>query len=87
MKSLFLILLVIVLFSPLEYASAQVQNPNMRVDDLSFLRESLQTGETITPEGQLVAIIIEGLGTILIIVFIVIYAIKKGSEKNQNDMY
>jgi len=81
MKSLFLILLVIVLFSPLEYASAQVQNPNMRVDDPSFFRESMQTGETITPEGQLVAIIIEGIGTILIIVFIVIYAIKKRIRK------
>jgi len=83
MKSIFLIFIgiVLLLFPSLEHASAQVQNPNIRTDDPSFFRESMQTGETITPEGQLTAIIIEGLGTILIIVFIVIYAVKKRIRK------
>ena len=83
MKSIFLIFIGIVFaLSPIvEHVSAQVENPNIRVDDPSFFRESMQTGETITVEGHLAAIIIEVLGTILIIVFIVIYAIKKGIRK------
>jgi len=72
---------VTLLLFPVENASAQVQNQNIRTDDPSFFRKSMQTGETITPEGHLMAIIIEGLGTILIIVFIVIYAIKKRIRK------
>jgi len=70
-----------VLSPTVEHVSAQVENPNIRVDDPSFFRKSMQTGETITVEGHLAAIIIEGLGTILIIVFIVIYAIKKRIRK------
>jgi len=74
-------LMVLALFSVLDQTFAQMQNPNIPIDDPSFFRESMQTGETITPEGHLAAIIIEGLGTILIIVFIVIYAIKKRIRK------
>ena len=83
MKSIFLIFIGIVFaFSAIvEHASAQVENSDIRVDDPSFFMESMQTGETITVEGHLAAIIIEGLGTILIIVFIVIYAIKKRIRK------
>ena len=83
MKSIFLILVGIVLLQLLAFDQtfAQGQNPNMQVEDPSFFRESMQTGETITVGGNLTAIIIEGLGTILIIVFIVIYAIKKRMRK------
>ena len=48
---------------------------NIRIEDESFTRQSLQTGETISnPE---VILTIESLGAILIVLFIVIYAIKK----------
>lgn len=72
---------MVVLFITFYPAFGQGQNPNIRIDDPSLFRESMQTGETITPVGHLAAIIIEGLGTILIIVFIVIYAIKKKMRK------
>lgn len=81
MKSIFLIFLGTILFTTFYSAFGQVQNPNIRIDDSSFFRESMQTGETTTPVGHLAAIIIEGLGTILIIVFIVIYAVKKRMSK------
>ena len=73
--------IVLLQFLTVGQISAQVQNPDIRVEDQSFFRESLQTGETITAGGHFAAIIIEGLGTILIIVFIVIYAIKKRMRK------
>jgi len=71
-----------------ENATAQTENPNILVDDPSFLRESLQTGETITTQGTFTVMVIEGLGAILIVVFIVIYAIKKkakGVSKHDNN--
>lgn len=56
-----------------------VPSDNFRVDDPTFFRQNLQTGETISnPE---VIIIIESLGAILIVSFIVIYAIKKRRKK------
>ena len=61
-------------------------NPNenqdfFRVDDPSFVRQSLQTGETISESGTFVSIFVGSLGSILIVLFIVIYAIKKRKQK------
>ena len=55
--------------------SAQAQNPNIRVDDPSFTPQDFRTGETLS--NPWVAIVIESLGAVLIVLFIVIYAIKK----------
>lgn len=52
-------------------------SPNIRIDDSTFNRQSLQTGETITELGSLTSLIIGDLGAILIVFFIIIYAIKK----------
>jgi hypothetical protein len=64
---------------------AQEQNENIRVEDESFKRQDLRTGETFTIEGNLAAIIIEGLGPILIVLFIIIYAVKKRGKGEKND--
>ena len=48
---------------------------NFRVDDPSFTRQNLQTVETMS--NPQVAIIIESLGAVLIMSFIIIFAIKK----------
>lgn len=53
----------------------------IRIDNPSFSRQSLQTGETISPTGTLASIIIGSLGPILIVFFIVIYAVKKRNAK------
>jgi hypothetical protein len=81
-------ILMLILFANLallgtDLESAQAQNPNIRVEDPTFERQNLQTGETFTIQGTFTAIIIEGLGAILIVSFIVIYAIKK-RRKNDN---
>ena len=57
------------------------QNQFMRIDDESFNRQSLQTGETISESGTLTAIIMGSLGPILIVLFIVIYVVKKRMKK------
>ena len=49
----------------------------LRVDDPLFVRQSLQTGETISESGTFVSIFVGSLGSILIVLFIVIYAVKK----------
>jgi len=83
MKAVFLAMVGITAVSLIpEYISAQLENPNIRIDDPSFLRESLQTGETISPQGTLIAIIIQALGAIVIVGFIIIYAIKKRLKKD-----
>ena len=53
-----------------------------RVDDPSFVRQSLQTGETISESGTLVSIFVGSLGSILIVLFIVVYAVKKRMKKS-----
>jgi hypothetical protein len=53
----------------------------MRIDDESFNRQSLQTGETISASGTFTSIIIGSLGPILIVLFIVIYAVKKRTAR------
>jgi hypothetical protein len=57
------------------------QNQFMRIDDESFNRQSLQTGETISESGAFVSIFVGSLGPILIVLFIVIYAVKKRMAK------
>ena len=64
---------------------AQAQNENIRVDDPAFERQSLQTGETITSQGTFTIIIIQALGAILIVLFIIIYAVKKRIKRVVND--
>jgi len=51
-----------------------------KVGDL-FYWQNLQTGETIPPSGVLISIFVSSLGPILIVLFIVIYAIKKRRKK------
>ncbi|MCH9658287.1 hypothetical protein K0U27_06265 [archaeon] len=53
------------------------QNQFIRIEDESFSRQSLQTGETISESGTLVSLIIGSFGSILIIFFLALYAIKK----------
>jgi hypothetical protein len=53
-----------------------------RVGDPSFVRQSLQTGETISTTGTFTSIIVSSIGPILIVLFIVIYAVKKRMKKN-----
>ena len=57
------------------------QNQFMRIDDESFNKQSLQTGEIISASGTFTSIIIGSLGPILILFFIVIYAVKKRMAK------
>jgi len=52
-----------------------------KVDDL-FYWQNLQTGETISPLGTFVSIFVNTLGPILIVLFIVIYAVKKRMKKS-----
>ena len=51
-----------------------------KVGDL-FYWKNLQTGETISPLGTFVSIFVSTLGSILIVSFIVIYAVKKRMKK------
>jgi hypothetical protein len=51
-----------------------------KVGDL-FYWQNLQTGETIPPSGVLISILVNSLGPILIVLFIVIYAVKKRRKK------
>ena len=53
----------------------------VRIDDPSFSRQSLQTGEAISESGMFTSIIIGSLGPILIVFFIIIYAVKKRNSK------
>ena len=53
------------------------KNSFIRIDDETFSRQSLQTGETISESGTLTAIIMGSLGPILIMFFISLYAVKK----------
>jgi hypothetical protein len=66
--------------------SVQAQNPNMKVEAPTLNPEDYRKGETLS--NTWVAIVIEGLGAALIVLFIVIYAIKrkaKGVSKHDNN--
>ena len=60
---------------------SETQDSNIRVEDSTFFRQNLQTGETISNPS--VVIIIESLGVGLIFLFIIIYAIKKRKRKQE----
>ena len=61
--------------------SDENQNPFIRINDDSFTRQSLQTGETISASGTFTSLIVGSLGPIFIVLFIVIYAVKKRMVK------
>ena len=68
------------------YISAQEQNPNIKVEDPTVTPQDFRTGETLS--NPWVAIVIESIGAVLIVLFIVIYAIKrkaKGVSKHDNN--
>jgi hypothetical protein len=68
------------------YISAQEQNTNMKVEAPPLSPEDYRKGETLS--NTWVAMLIEGLGAALIVLFIVIYAIKKkakGASKHDNN--
>ena len=60
-----------------------LEKPNsfIRIEDETFQRQSLLTGETISESGALVSTIFGSLGGILIVFFIVILVVKK-TRKN-----
>lgn len=62
--------------------SLENKNSFIRIEDETFSRQSLQTGETISESGTLMAIVVSSLGPILIVLFIVIYAVKKRMKKS-----
>jgi len=83
MNSKFLVcFLIFFLVFPISTELFAAENPNIRVDDPSFMRENLRTGETVNDQGALSSIIINSLGAILIVLFIVIYAIKKRAKRD-----
>ena len=57
----------------------------IRIDDSSFSRQSLQTGETISSVGTFTTLFIGSLGPIIIAFFIIIYAVKKRNAGKNND--
>ncbi len=71
--------LVLVVFGMIGMVHAQEQNENIRIEDPTFTRQNLQTGETLS--NPHIVIIIESLGAVLIVFFIIFYAIKKKSKK------
>lgn len=64
-------------------SSNENENQFIRINDDSFNRQSLQTGETISTSGTFTSLIIGSLGPILIVFFIVIYAVKKRNAKKR----
>ena len=65
---------------PLENKSSFI-----RIEDETFLRQSLQTGETISAPGTFVSLAIGSLGSILIVLFVVICAIKKRMKNSTKE--
>ena len=84
-KLLLMLGITILALPAIDNVSGQEQNENIRVDDPSFERQNLQTDETIDPIGNLTIIVIQGLGAILIVLFIVIYAVKKRAKGDIHD--
>ena len=61
------------------------RNNFFKVDDSTFTRQSLQTGETLSGSGALTSLIIGSFGPILIVFFIILYAIKKRSKQKKDE--
>ena len=85
MKIIFLILIFVIslLFSTnITFGQSSDEDPLfLEIDDL-FYWQNLQTDETISPLGTFVSIFVGSLGPILIVLFIVIYAVKKRMKKS-----
>ena len=85
MKIIFLILIFVISLSfstNITFGQSSDENsPFFKIGDL-FYWQNLQTGETISPLGTFVSIFVGSLGPILIVLFIVIYAIKKRMKKS-----
>ena len=85
MKITFFILIFVIslLFSTnITFGQSSDEDPLfLEIDDL-FYWQNLQTDETISPLGTFVSIFVGSLGPILIVLFIVIYAIKKRMKKS-----
>jgi hypothetical protein len=80
----FILIFVISLLFLTNTAFGQSSNENslfFKIGDL-FYWQNLQTGETISPLGTFVSILVSSLGPILIVLFIVIYAVKKRMKKS-----
>ena len=61
------------------------KNSFIRIEDETFQRQSLLTGETISESGTFTSLIIGSLGPILIVLFVGIFAIKKLKTKKGRD--
>ena len=85
MKIIFLILIFVISLSfstNITFGQSSDEDPLfLEIDDL-FYWQNLQTDETISPLGTFVSIFVGSLGPILIVLFIVIYAIKKRMKKS-----
>ncbi len=57
----------------------------IRIDDSSFSKQSLQTGETISDVGTFTTMFVGSLGPILIAFFIIIYAVKKRNTRKSDN--
>lgn len=56
--------------------------PKQSRDYYDISRQNLQTGETLSDFGMFVSIVIGSFGSVLIVLFIVIYAVKKRMKKS-----
>ena len=85
MKTTLLILILVISFlfsTNITFGQPSDENPSFfKIGDL-FYWQNLQTGETISPLGTFVSILVSSLGPILIVLFIVIYAVKKRMKKS-----
>jgi len=84
MNNILLILVFIISFlfsTSISYGESSDENQYFfKIGDL-FYWQNLQTGETIPASGTLISIFVSSLGPILIVLFIVIYAVKKRTTK------
>jgi len=85
MKTTLLILILVISFlfsTNITFGQPSDENPSFfKIGDL-FYWQNLQTGETISPLGTFVSILVSSLGPTLIVLFIVIYAVKKRMKKS-----
>ena len=84
-KATLLLLGILITFSTLYSIPVGGETANNKFVD-SVLRENIQSDETLTAIGAYNTVIIKAIGAILIVLFIVIYAVKKGLKKERNDI-
>ena len=83
MNSILLILVFAISFlfsTSITFGESDENQYFFKVGDL-FYWQNLQTGETISASGTFISIFVSSLGPILIVLFIVIYAVKKRTTK------